>query len=68
MPRNTPTHHTLMIGDAPGDYAAAKANDALFYPINPGCEDASWKRFLDEGIERFFKGTFAGEYQQKADV
>jgi phosphoglycolate phosphatase-like HAD superfamily hydrolase len=56
---------TLMIGDAPGDYAAAKANKALFYPINPGAEDASWKRFLDEGIDKFFGGTFAGDYQAK---
>ncbi|MEA1952252.1 MAG: HAD family hydrolase [Planctomycetota bacterium] len=56
--------HTLMIGDAPGDYKAAVANDALFFPINPGAEEGSWKRFHDEGIDRFFAGTFAGEYQQ----
>ncbi len=61
---NYPAGHTLMIGDAPGDHEAAKANDALFFPINPGAEEASWKRFYDEGIERFFAGTFAGEYQQ----
>jgi phosphoglycolate phosphatase-like HAD superfamily hydrolase len=60
-----PANHTLMIGDAPGDYSAAKANSALFFPINPGHEDASWKRLLDEGIDRFFGGTFSGEYQQK---
>ncbi len=59
-----PKDHTLMIGDAPGDYKAAVANDVLFYPINPGAEEASWKRFHDEGIERFFAGTFSGEYQQ----
>ena len=53
------------IGDAPGDYNAAKANNALFYPINPGAEEASWKRFHDEGIDRFLSGKFAGEYQQK---
>ena len=57
--------HTLMIGDAPGDYAAAKANSALFFPINPGAEDASWKRLYEDGIERFFAGTFGGEYQQQ---
>lgn len=57
--------HTLMIGDAPGDYSAAKANSCLFFPINPGHEDASWKNFYEEGIERFFGGTFAGEYQTK---
>ncbi len=59
------SRHTLMIGDAPGDYNAAMANDALFYPINPGHEEASWKRLYEEGIERFFGGTFAGEYQEK---
>lgn len=59
------TGKTLMIGDAPGDYNAAKANAALFFPINPGHEDASWKRLLDEGIDRFFGGTFAGDYQQQ---
>ena len=56
--------HTLMIGDAPGDYKAAVANSALFFPINPGAEEASWKRFHDEGVDRFFAGTFAGQYQQ----
>ncbi len=55
----------LMIGDAPGDHKAAVANNCLYYPINPGAEEVSWKRLLDEGIERFFNGTFAGDYQQK---
>jgi phosphoglycolate phosphatase-like HAD superfamily hydrolase len=58
-----PAQHTLMIGDAPGDYQAAVANKALFFPINPGNEDASWKRLFDEGIDRFLGGKFAGEYQ-----
>lgn len=57
--------HALMIGDAPGDYKAAAANQCLFYPINPGHEEASWKRFLEEGIDRFLNGTFAGSYQQE---
>lgn len=56
--------HVLMVGDAPGDYKAAKANNCLFYPINPDQEEASWQRLLSEGIDRFFAGTFAGEYQQ----
>ena len=58
-----PADHTLMIGDAPGDYKAATANKALFFPINPGAEEASWKRLFDEGLDRFFSGTFAGKYQ-----
>ena len=54
----------LMIGDAPGDYRAAAANDCLFFPINPGEEEASWQRFHDEGIDRFLTESFAGDYQQ----
>jgi phosphoglycolate phosphatase-like HAD superfamily hydrolase len=56
---------SLMIGDAPGDYKAAKANDTLFYPINPGKEEDSWQRFHDEAIDKFFNGTFAGDYQKR---
>ncbi len=52
----------LMIGDAPGDWNAAKANGVLFYPIDPGHEDASWQRFFEEALPRFFAGTFAGNY------
>jgi phosphoglycolate phosphatase-like HAD superfamily hydrolase len=55
--------HILMIGDAPGDLKAARANNALFYPINPGDEEASWGRFCDEAMHRFFAGTYAGEYE-----
>jgi phosphoglycolate phosphatase-like HAD superfamily hydrolase len=58
-----PAGRALMVGDAPGDYAAAKANHTLFYPINPGAEDASWRRFHEEAIDRFFAGTYAGAYQ-----
>ncbi len=53
----------LMIGDAPGDFKAAKANGALFYPINPGKEEASWERLLGEGLDRFYKGAYAGDYE-----
>jgi phosphoglycolate phosphatase-like HAD superfamily hydrolase len=57
-------HQSLMIGDAPGDYSAAKANQCLFFPINPGAEDASWQRLYQEGIDRFLQGRFAGDYQR----
>ena len=60
-----PADHTLMIGDAPGDYKAATANKALFFPINPGEEEKSWERFYNEGIDRFLGGTFAGAYQKE---
>ncbi len=56
---------SLMIGDAPGDFEAAEANDCLFFPINPGREEASWKRLLEEGIGMFLRGQFGGSYQQQ---
>jgi phosphoglycolate phosphatase-like HAD superfamily hydrolase len=56
-------NHVLMVGDAPGDMKAARANDALFYPVNPGHEVESWKRFHDEAFDRFISGTYAGNYE-----
>ncbi len=56
--------HVLMIGDAPGDMKAAKANNALFYPINPGNEPESWQRLLNEGLDKFIAGEYAGQYEQ----
>lgn len=60
-----PASKILMIGDAPGDFKAAKANGALFYPITPGNEEKSWERFFQESLERFFAGSYAGEYEAK---
>jgi phosphoglycolate phosphatase-like HAD superfamily hydrolase len=53
----------LMIGDAPGDMAAAQANDALFYPVNPGREEASWQRFYEEAVHKFLAEEYAGAYE-----
>jgi len=55
--------HLLMIGDAPGDYEAGEANNSLFFPINPGHEEASWERFYKEGVHKFTAGEFAGAYE-----
>jgi len=55
----------LMIGDAPGDLKAASSVGALFYPIVPGAEDESWKRFYDEALDRFFSLSYAGVFQQE---
>jgi phosphoglycolate phosphatase-like HAD superfamily hydrolase len=57
--------HVLMIGDALGDLKAAKTNGVLFYPIDPGNEDASWKRFYEEAYDKFINGTYAGDYEAK---
>jgi phosphoglycolate phosphatase-like HAD superfamily hydrolase len=58
-----PDDRILVIGDAPGDRDAAHAVNALYYPINPGAEEMSWKRFHDEAADRFFNGTYAGAYE-----
>ena len=55
----------IMIGDAPGDLQAAKDNGALFFPICPARENDSWRRFHDEGIDRFQAGTFRGAYEDR---
>ena len=58
-----PADHILMMGDAPGDMEAAKANGVLFFPINPGQEEKSWERFYQEGLARFTASRYAGEYE-----
>jgi len=58
-----PREKILMIGDAPGDLKAATSNGVLFYPIHPGHEEASWELFYHEALDRFFDGSYQGEYQ-----
>jgi len=55
--------HVLMVGDAPGDHAAAETNGFLFFPIIPGSESDSWRELRDRGLERFLSGDFDGAYQ-----
>lgn len=57
-------HRILMIGDAPGDYKAAKDNGVLFFPVNPGHEEDSWQRFYEESLDKFFEGTYSGDYEK----
>lgn len=60
-----PDDKILMIGDAPGDLKAAKSNGVLFFPVNPGHEEASWERFYNEALDLFFDGKYSGEYEEK---
>lgn len=57
--------HVLMLGDAPGDLAAARANGILFYPICPDEEARSWKEFVDV-IPLFFRETYQGKAEDEA--
>lgn len=51
----------LMVGDAPGDLAAAQANQVLFCPIIPERENESWQRFADDLSDAFRSGSYAGK-------
>jgi len=55
----------LMIGDAPGDLAAAKENDICFYPITPSEEEMSWKYFLENIVYRFKNGEYNQSLEKK---
>jgi phosphoglycolate phosphatase-like HAD superfamily hydrolase len=55
--------NVLMIGDAPGDLAAARAVGAQFFPVNPGHEDSSWERFFREACARFLSLGYGAEYE-----
>ncbi len=59
-----PDERKLMIGDAPGDLKAARGNNALFFPVNPGHEEESWERFWKEGFRRFVEGSYGGAYER----
>ena len=58
-----PAHRILIIGDAPGDFKAAKSNGALFYPIPPGEEERAWRRLFEEALTVFFDEKYAGSYE-----
>lgn len=57
--------HVLMIGDAFGDFRAARTAGARFYPIVPGAEEASWERFLHEVIDVFLEGRYTTAWEDK---
>jgi len=63
-----PRDRVLMIGDAPGDRKAADGAGVLFYPVNPGHEDASWERFHEEAYDKFLSGEFAGAYAERVNA
>jgi len=58
-----PDERILMIGDAKGDLDAAKNNGILFYPVFPGREEESWRRFNNEGFRKFTGAKYAGSYE-----
>ena len=61
-------NRVLMIGDSPGDLKAARDVDALFFPVNPGSEEESWERFVNESMDKFFNDEYAGDYETELIV
>lgn len=57
--------NVLMVGDAVGDYEAAKSNEVLYYPILVKKEKESWERFTDEALNKFINNTYKEEYQKQ---
>lgn len=55
----------LMVGDALGDYEAAKVNEVLYYPILVKKEKESWERFLSEVLDKFINNTYMDKYQEQ---
>ena len=60
--RKKPDAHMLMIGDALGDRKAAEDNAAMFYPIRPGEEAASWNE-LKPLLISLWNGAYVGEME-----
>ena len=55
----------LMLGDTDSDGESAHAAGALFYPIMPGDEEASWQRFREEILPLFLAGKYGSEEETK---
>ncbi|MFC5631010.1 MULTISPECIES: HAD family hydrolase [Streptococcus] len=54
----------MMIGDSPGDLAAAEQNGVAFYPILVGKEAESWKLLADEVADAFAEGKLTSVDQE----
>ena len=56
--------HILMVGDAPGDQAAAQKNGVLFYPILARHEAESWAEFTAKALPALLSGGY-GPYGEE---
>ena len=64
LEKGYPKEKVLMVGDAPGDRAAAEKNGVNFFPILVMKEMESWQRLMAEGMKALMEGDFGGEYQR----
>ncbi len=59
--------HVLMVGDAPGDFEAAKVNDVQFFPILVGREKESWMEFKTSAVRKLNEEMYCGSYQKEKE-
>lgn len=59
-------HKVLMVGDAPGDKAAAEQNGVNYYPILVRHEAESWQELRMTGLSHFHGQTYGSYGAQKA--
>lgn len=57
--------HVLMVGDALGDYEAAKNNGVHYYPILVKKEEQSWNEFREKAVDKLVSGSYGGEYEEE---
>lgn len=55
----------LMVGDAPRDLGAARANRVHYYPILARHEGDSWKEFRKTAVGKLTKGRYADSYERE---
>lgn len=61
LKKGYPSHHVLMVGDAPGDRSAAEKNGVWFYPILVRQEAQSWKELTEKALPLLLSEDY-GEY------
>ncbi len=55
----------LMVGDAPGDYDAAKKNGIHYYPILVNHEKQSWDELVETGFDHLKNNTYPAYGEEK---
>ncbi len=55
----------IMVGDAVGDYLAAREAGVAFYPILAGREAASWEHFSEQVLDEVVSGTYTSKRQKE---
>lgn len=61
--RDSAIKNIIMIGDSPGDLAAAISNDVMFYPILVNDEEKSWDNLLNIELNFILNGEYAEKRQ-----